>query len=960
MAGFLAVILAAVILFYRRVRVWFQELRRPKPGASVIPYLAVDLKGLSEAEAAQKMPPVDLDALAQEKEKQFLHKAIRQNLFSTFNIDLFAIAIVMLLLGNPWSTIGTLFVLAMNLVINVFQELLTRKRLDQILKSLRPQATVIRDGILKSLDPQRIVPGDLLVVAAGDQILVNGDIVGDGKIVIEQVQGDGQVKQEKRGGGEKLSAGSNCIQGRAVYQASEDGFHRLEKSSGNELELLLGELTPLQRLIKFVLNALLVLVVFFSVLLLIDVWKNQFEMVSEQMQVAFSIIFGIAPTSLFFILVIQYAVGALRISNLGALVYKSQSIEALSNVSTLFLTKGSLISGIQVEVQPVVPPPGVEPLSENLIRRSLGDVVHSSLLYPHTGNMLAEVFPGQPRRPLEIQADDSATGWFGIVFDDPDFRGTFVLGAPETLKPNLLGAKSALRQGVERSISQAQRGLGKWLQNRTHKDQETQAVVAAPPAESQAKELPEELSIVPDDLSSRPGWQQRLIKGVTKLLTPLEERSGSEEVELDNPAQLRLLFAYLPEPVSLFDRRSRPRLPEALIPLAYLDVNDSIRPEARKTVQSLAQTDVQMKILSEDAPERLVGLAVELGWQAGNLAAVSGEELDQLDPDELQRKIRETSIFGTLSPAQKAAIVRTLRQQGEYVAVVADQINGEAAMLQANLRLALKSSAQAVLKLADVVLLEDSIKALPSVLVTGQRLVNSVLDTFKLQLSFVGAQLLMIVTILLFGLKLFPYQPVQGSVILAFSITIPNIVISAWSAAGQLSEAEMRQSLSFFILPSALTSCLLAFVVFAIFWNRTPPGEFPAEILEYWKVTDPQLFYAQMAVTWALLMAGWLRLFFLQPPGRFWTGGAPLRGDQRVTGLVIFMILLTILVLIFPWLPLQNWLCFTWLPGLSDYAIIGVVVAVWALVLRLIWRWRLVKQVFKFRKLRIQGADDES
>jgi cation-transporting ATPase E len=119
-------------------------------------------------------------------------------------------------------------------------------------------------------------------------------------------------------------------------------------------------------------------------------------------------------------------------------------------------------------------------------------------------------------------------------------------------------------------------------------------------------------------------------------------------------------------------------------------------------------------------------------------------------------------------------------------------------------------------------------------------------------------------------------------------------------------------------------------------------------MLEYWKVTNPQLFYAQMAVTWALLMAGWLRLLFLQPPSRFWTGGARLRGDQRVTGLVIFLMILTIIVLIFPWLPVQNWLRFTWLPGLSDYAIIGVAVAVWALVLRAIWRWRLVRQVFGY------------
>jgi magnesium-transporting ATPase (P-type) len=953
--GILAVILAAGILFYRWSKGWRREPRPPKPGAVAVPYLYVDLKGLSEAEALQKMPPVDLDALAQEEEKQFLRKTIRQNLFTTFNIDLFAIAIIMLLLGSPWSTVTTLFVFALNLAINVFRTMLSKKRLDMMLKSLRPQATVIRDGKLKSLDPRRVVLGDLLVVAAGDQILVDGEFIGNEEIVIEQVQDDGLVNQQKMGRGDKLTAGSDCIRGRAVYRASEDGFQRFKNSPDNELELLLGELTPLQQLMKFVLNTLLVVVIFFSVLLLLGAWQNQFKLVSQSMRDAFSIIFGVAPTSLFLILIIQYTMGAMRISNLGALVYKSKTIEALSNVSTLFLTKGSLVSGIQVELQPVAPPPGVEPLSENLIRRSLGDILHSAHLHTSVGYMLAELFPGQPHRPLEIHPEISITDWSGIVFDDPDLRGTFILGAPEILKPNLLGAKSALMQGVEHSLSQAQRGMRKWLQKITRKAQESPAEMPAaagpasdPAAASQAEALPDALSFVPEDLGSRPRWQQRLIKGLKTLLTPLEERSNSDADEADTPAQLRLLFAYLPEPSSLFDRNSQPRLPEALIPLAYLDVNDSIRPEAKKTIQSLAKTGVQIRILSEDAPERVMRLVEDLGWPAENLTAMSGGELDQLDPNELQSKTRETSIFGGLSPAQKGTIVEAFRQQGEYVAVVGDQTNDESAMRMANLRLALKSSTQAVLKLADVVLLEDSVAALPAVLVTGQRLVKGTLDTFKLQLSFVGAQLIMIVTVLLFGLRMFPYHPTQAVVIAIFAITIPNIAISAWSAAGQLSGAEMRRSLWFFILPAALTMSLLACAVFVIFWNRTPPGAFPVEILKYWKVTNPRMFYAQMAVTWALLLAGWLRLFFLQPPSQFWTGSAPLRGDQRVTGLVIFMMLLTTFVLIFPWLPLQNWLRFTWLPGLSDYAIIGVAVAVWALVLRLIWRWRWVKQLFGY------------
>jgi len=70
------------------------------------------------------------------------------------------------------------------------------------------------------------------------------------------------------------------------------------------------------------------------------------------------------------------------------------------------------------------------------------------------------------------------------------------------------------------------------------------------------------------------------------------------------------------------------------------------------------------------------------------------------------------------------------------------------AMRQADLRLATKGGSQVALMQTDIVLLKNSIEALPSVLTTGQRLVKSVLDTFKLYLSHVLSQILMIVIVL--------------------------------------------------------------------------------------------------------------------------------------------------------------------------------------------------------------------
>jgi hypothetical protein len=123
----------------------------------------------------------------------------------------------------------------------------------------------------------------------------------------------------------------------------------------------------------------------------------------------------------------------------------------------------------------------------------------------------------------------------------------------------------------------------------------------------------------------------------------------------------------------------------------------------------------------------------------------------------------------------------------------------------------------------------------------------------------------------------------------------------------------------------------------------------PAELVKQLEISDPQVFFAQQAVVYAFLFAGWLRVFFLQPPSQLWVGGAALRGDRRVIGLVIASIIAFIVVLIFPWLPLQEWLRITWLPSLRDYLILAGFAVVWAIILRTIWRFRLKRLGIDFK-----------
>ena len=102
------------------------------------------LKGLSEEQVAERSEKMDLQALAREEDYTFRRMAFRQILLSPFNINLFTIGIVMLLLGSPWSTFLTLIMLLISVLLRMAQITSTQKKLKKILKEIQPQSTVIR------------------------------------------------------------------------------------------------------------------------------------------------------------------------------------------------------------------------------------------------------------------------------------------------------------------------------------------------------------------------------------------------------------------------------------------------------------------------------------------------------------------------------------------------------------------------------------------------------------------------------------------------------------------------------------------------------------------------------------------------------------------------------------------------------------------------------------------------
>ena len=936
--GFALVVALVGFLRYR-----LSQAQRPQKSLPTdVPTDLEQFQGLTEAEAVARRSPT----ITQEREqaaRQVRRDIWRSRTVSIFNVGLLGMVAARALLGDPlgaWLTFG---ILILNIGISVAQQLYATGQVEELMALARPLATALRDDRIRSIDVDEIVVGDVLVVGPGDEFLADGELLSGSPQVVEAatVRGDGGGNHKAVG--DQIRTGSYCIQGRAVYRVTavpaDIGTQRwtpVQKTA---------DMTPLQRIITRILRLLLVLVAVFLTLLLLD-WANRplfSELMESKYRDAATVFFSISSSGLYFMIVATYALGSARLGAMGALIRESQAVESLAQVSILCLSKTGVLTSARVHLDMIAPGKDLPNLAERRVRQIVGDLAHSARIDNFFLQAISDNFAGSNRPVEEVARFLSAFGWSAVTFSEAVVPGTYVIGEPPILQPHLVklqvpdedeastgdgATNTESESGLRRGISRFGRFFRRNDQKADEIAEDTVAVMDSTVA-SEADQSVSGATSAPDgDASTASATHRRNLYQELRLRLGRSKRPTqdvqTEEAEDEEPAPAlpQLLFAYTPEPKPLFDVAGRPQLPKDLIPLCTLTFEEQIHPQALEAVGAFTEAGVDVKILSSDNPERMLGTAERLGLigkESARQTVVSGLQLAQMTESQFERAVKEATIFGPLTPVQKGEIVRTLRQLEERVAMVGDGVGDVPAMEGASLSITLHSSCQAALSMADIVLLEDSLHVLPIVLQRGQRIVNGLLDVLKINLAQVGYVLLLILAMVIGGGRNFFYHATQGGVISFFTTILPSIGLTIWASAGALPRQYLRSRLWHFVVPAAFTMTAAALLISIIF-GRTV-------------VSTP---YSQLAVTYGLIVIGLLLVVFVQPPTRFWVGGDVLSGNRRTIYMVIVLFLVFIAA---TYIPLtQGWFRLAPLAEARDYVAIAAVSVVWSLLIRLIWR----------------------
>lgn len=265
-----------------------------------------------------------------------------KNAFTPFNVLLFIIGALLLLLDNVVSALSATGIIIVNILISTVQEMRAKRRLDRIELLTRPKVTVVRDGVEVEVDQNDVVKDDLVILRAGDQALVDGVLVHCRSLEMDESLLTGESSTVRKEVGQTIYSGSICVIGEGYYTVTAFGDDSYASKMLSSAKKFTSKKTPLQMETSSVTELLMTLAfILMGVSLIIQFLSG--GTVGETLEV-FVLCLDIVPIALFLLITLTYMIAAVRMSDSGVLLQRANSVESISHVDTVCMDKTGTIT----------------------------------------------------------------------------------------------------------------------------------------------------------------------------------------------------------------------------------------------------------------------------------------------------------------------------------------------------------------------------------------------------------------------------------------------------------------------------------------------------------------------------------------------------------------------------------------------------------------------------------------
>ena len=396
---------------------------------------------------------------------------ICSNIFTYFNLIFFIIAVLLIVVGS-FRDLTFLPVIIANTAIGIFQELRSKKVLDELTILNAPKNTVLRDGREEMVPAEELVLDDILLLKAGSQIPADATVVS-GEVLVNEALITGEADQIQKKNGDTLLSGSFVASGECrarIEKVGKDSYVSqltLEAKAMNDTELS-EMIRSLDRLVKIVGFIILPIgIVLFS--------QQHFingASIRDSVTSTVAAVIGMIPEGLYLLASVALAVSVMRLAMQKVLVHNMKCIETLARVDVLCVDKTGTITDNTMSVKKVIPfrseempdaggdaaadaeqtavseeggeaEPETTEAEQEALELAIGDFAAAMATDNITMKAIKDYFQKRSgKRPEKVYSFSSATKYSGAVFED----ASYVLGAPEFI---LRGQYAAYSERIE-------------------------------------------------------------------------------------------------------------------------------------------------------------------------------------------------------------------------------------------------------------------------------------------------------------------------------------------------------------------------------------------------------------------------------------------------------------------------------------------------------------------------------
>ena len=185
--------------------------------------------------------------------------------------------------------------------------------------------------------------------------------------------------------------------------------------------------------------------------------------------------------------------------------------------------------------------------------------------------------------------------------------------------------------------------------------------------------------------------------------------------------------------------------------VGLIGMEDPVREGVVNAVNVAHKAGINVKMITGDYRLTAEHIARSIGIMGAGDLSMEGPEVAALSDEDLQERVKLTSVFARIRPQDKFRIIKALQANGEITSMIGDGVNDAPALKRANIGVVVGAATDVAKETADLILLDNNFSTIVAAIEEGRTIFQNIRKVVAYTLSNSFAEVLTIFVSMLLG-----------------------------------------------------------------------------------------------------------------------------------------------------------------------------------------------------------------